>query len=168
MTTTSTPITTPIFTPVTAGYRSQRSAPPNNNIRNDNISPSSSYTSSLGFPELPNSSSSSRSSGSKNKERSTLSHCVGRHESMWRGTTHSNKAQAKSGWADGAIQTRSERMSYITSPSLSSPLSFHSFSHYNLESSLSSPLHHSPRYITYAKGDDTVYSRVGGSPSEGR
>ena len=160
MTTTSTPTITPFSTPVTAsickcklGLRSSK----NNNIRNNNYSPSSSDTSSHGASAHPNCASSSCSSQSKDRERAILSNGMVRHESMWCGTTHSNNAQEKSGWADGAKQQKSERMSHnITSPSLSSPLSLHSLT-------LSSPLHHSPPYTTYAKGDDTVYSRVGGS-----
>ena len=145
MTTTSTPAPTPISAPVMAGsQRSQRSAK-NNNIRNHNYSPSSSDTSSLGASAHLNCASSSCSSGSKDQERATLSNGVVRHQSMWSGTTHNNIAQEKSGRADGAIQVRSERMSYYftTPPSLSSSsLSFHcSPSHYNLVSltSLSPP-----------------------------
>jgi hypothetical protein len=51
--------------------------------------------------------------------------------------------RAAGGRADGAITSRSERKSYNT-------------------------FHKSPTYITYAKGDDTVYSKAGGSLAESR
>jgi hypothetical protein len=161
LTTATSPTSSSTSTPVTAGSNRTQRSETNNNICNHNVSPSSSYTSSPGSSELPKSSCSSCSSG-KDQERSTLSNGVGRHESMWWETTHSNMRK-RVVRADGAIDRRSERMSYITPPSLSLP----THSHYNLVSlsPLSSP---NQPYLTYAKGDDTVYSRVGGSHVESR
>ena len=106
---------------------------------------------------LLNSASSSCSSGSKDqRERATLS-CVGRHQSMWWGTTHSNMRK-RGGRADGAISNRSERKPYNTSFTSQLSSSIHCIpSHCNLVSFTSLSPFLSPSYITYAKGDDTVY-----------
>ena len=146
-----------------------------------------SHTSSPGFIEVLNTSCSSCSSG-KDQERASLSNGGGRHR--WEGTTNSNMHQAGGMRADGADQNRSECMSYNThfllsstnttttsttetSPTLTfTPETLHcSLSDCNLVSFTShTPLlsHFTPTYITYAKCDDTVYSRVGGSHVESR
>ena len=170
MTPTSTPTTTPISTPVMTNCKCKlgRSSENNNICNYNNYSPSTSDTCSHGAAAYPNCASSSCSSQSKDRERAIHQ----RHESMWCGTTHSNIAQEKSGWADGAKtkqHQKSERMSYITPPfSLPSPLSVQCSPSLHAPPSLSAPLPHSPPYTTYAKGDDTVYSRGGGSHVDSR
>ena len=88
--------------------------------------------------------------------------------SRWWGTTHSNMRK-RGGRADGAISNRSERKPYNTSFTSQLSSSIHCIpSHCNLVSFTSLSPFLSPSYITYAKGDDTVYSRVGGSLAENR
>ena len=126
---------------------------------------------SPGVSALPNSASSSCSSGSKDeRERSTLT-CVARHQSMRRGTSHSNMRNYQAGEAGRrGYKKRPERKSYNTTSLSHSLSSLHcSPSHCNLVSVMSlSPHLQSPTYTTYAKADDTVYSKVGGSLAEGR
>ena len=154
---------------VSSGSRTPKGSNNNkNNNRSFHFSPQTHVCSSPGASALLNSASSSCSSGSKDqRERATLS-CVGRHQSMWWGTTHSNMRK-RGGRADGAISNRSERKPYNTSFTSQLSSSIHCIpSHCNLVSFTSLSPFLSPSYITYAKGDDTVYSRVGGSLAENR
>ena len=125
---------------------------------------------SPGVSALPNSASSSCSSGSKDeRERSTLT-CVARHQSMRRGTSHSNMRNYQAVRRAGGAIKKGRSASHITPLHSHSLSSLHcSPSHCNLVFVMSlSPHLQSPTYTTYAKADDTVYSKVGGSLAEGR
>jgi hypothetical protein len=175
---TSAPLTPSTPVPVTAGSDCSIRSDLNNKVAIDNISLSS-HKSSPGVFAPSKGVSSRCSSRSKDQERATLSNGVVRHQSMWWETTHSNNMRSAEWAGRRGYISKSERKSYNTPlslPSLSlslTPPPHCSLSQCNLFSFTShSPFTHSsrssPTYITYAKGDDTVYSKVGGPLAEGR